>query len=312
MKFNLFSFFIFILNYNLIYSLFSGFYYANKNEEYGGAFLIHKERFLNSTLKLDLSWYPEGVIFSVIQKNNLCLDSNIIFTRDYYDFLSDHLSTTTNIIGTMPLDTQINILNYYNSRFKNIIKNLKYYITNTTKRNKIISIIPYSEEIANPGGNDKKYIELHQQIRRNYFIVTFYSIYRYFTNIIVYVASQHDVDLLSSWNLPILKIINLDDTLSKVPKDKYFFVNPQHTEARPRNQLLPKYALLSASESLKSDPTWSQYQYLYYTEGDQMLHLRKIKLLLKAIDSRGGKDILVPHRMQVFNLFNIFHQFSNF
>ena len=303
MKFySLFSFYNFFFISFSFSSSFSGFYYANKNEEYGGGFLVSKERFLNSSERILSIWYPEMVIFSVVQKNSKCLDCNSLFLRDYFDFSSDHLSSTTNIIGTMPIDTQKSLLELLNYRLENTLKDLIRSITNTTQqqqRRKVISIIPYSEEVANPGSNDLLYLQLHQQIRRNFFKVTFYSIYRYFSNIVVYVASKEDEKLLLSWNLPIRMIYNLDEVLSKVPKDQYFYINHQRTEARPRNQMLPKYSLLSALDSFKSDSSWSSYKYLYYTEGDQILHLRKIKLLLRAIDSRGGKDVIIPHRMQV-------------
>lgn len=290
------------INFILSSNYFSGFYHAIKNEEYGGAFLISKERYINSSHKFDSIWYPEGVILSLVQRNHLCLDCNTLFLRDYFDFSSDHLSSTTNIIGTMSIHTQKNILNLLNVRLENTIKDMKRYISNTTQRKKVVGIIPFSGEIGNPGSNDPIYTELHQKIRKNFFKATFYSIYRYFSNIMVYVASKQDYDSLLSWNLPIHTIYNLDDTLSKVPKEKYFFVNQKHTEARPRNQLLPKYTLISVLESLRNDESWSSYKYIYYTEGDQILHLRKIKLLLRAIDVRGGKDIIIPHRMQVINL----------
>lgn len=299
MNFNFFLLIFFYIFQFILSSYFSGFYHALKNEEYGGAFLVSKERFINSSDNIHSIWYPEGVILSIIHRNHLCINCNTLFLRDYFDFSSDHLSSTTNIVGTMPMETQKHVLEILNNRLDNTVKDLSRYISNSTQRKKVVAVIPYSGEIANPGSNDPAYLELHQKIRRNFFKATFFSIYRYFANIMVYVASKEDYDSLISWNLPVRQIYNLDDILSKVPKENYFFINHQRTEARPRNQLLPKYTLLSVLNSFKNDESWSSYKYIYYTEGDQILHLRKIKLLLRAIDARGGKDILVPHRMQV-------------
>jgi hypothetical protein len=142
-------------------------------------------------------------------------------------------------------------------------------------------------------------MRLHQQMRQHFFHATFYSVYRYFSEILVYVASEQDKQLLESWNIPAKKIIVMDSILAAVPPEKYFFHDNQRKEPRPRNQLLPKYSLLAAVESFKTDPSWSEYRYLYYTEGDQILHLRKLKYLIRALDARDGKDALIPHRMQV-------------
>jgi hypothetical protein len=290
-------------------ALFSGFYSPKESEDYGGAFLVSKERLIASKRMLDNAWYPEGIIFSVVHPKDSCRDCKTIFTRDYFDFSSDHLSSTTNIIGTMPSHTQIKIIQFLNQKLKDTLHEMKRWssfssppqgnTTLTTQRRKIVGIIPFSEEVANPNSHDHTTLQLHQQMRRYFFQITFYSLYRYFSQIIVYVATTSDQELIQSWKIPFTQIHVMDSILDQVPKERYFFHDPFRKEPRPRNQLLPKYSLLAAVESLEKDPSWAEYQYVYYTEGDQILHLRKMKSLLKAIDSRDGKDILVPHRMQV-------------
>ncbi len=144
-------------------SLFSGFYHAKQNEEYGGAFLISKSRLINSTEKLRESWYPEGVIFSLVQRHQHCLDCKTLFLRDYFDFSSDHLSSLTNIVGTMSMNTQQEILSLLNERLEDTVHELKRWSSNSSRK-KIVSVIPFSEEVANPGGQDPAYLKLHQDI----------------------------------------------------------------------------------------------------------------------------------------------------
>jgi hypothetical protein len=301
------SIFLIFSSLTFVSGIFSGFYFAKEHEDYGGAFLVSKNKLIQSKLMIERAWYPEGIIFSIIKSNQFCSDCKTIFSRDYFDFSSDHLSSTTNIIGTMPMETQKRILKYLNYRLTQTVKSIKDSIPssssssqNVTHRKRVVGIIPFSQEIANPGSQQNEYLRLHQQIRQHFFQATFYSLYRYFPeNILVYVASDDDKQLIESWNIPAKEIIVMDSILSQVPPEKYFFYDNQHKEPRPRNQLLPKYSLLAAVESFKSDPSWSEYRYVYYTEGDQILHLRKLKSLLRALDARNGKDALIPHRMQV-------------
>lgn len=70
--------------------------------------------------------------------------------------------------------------------------------------NKIVVIISFSQEIANPNSNEQSYQQLHQY----FFQATFYSLYRYFSNnIVAYVALDNDKILLNSWNIPAKEIL---------------------------------------------------------------------------------------------------------
>ena len=70
-------------------------------------------------------------------------------------------------------------------------------------------------------------------------------------------------------------------------------------DVKNRTVLLPKMSLEYSLKQMLSDPLWSSYQYVYYSEGDQILHLRHSTELYDVIDASGGSFVLVPHRMQV-------------
>jgi hypothetical protein len=150
------SLFFIFSSLSSVSGLFSGFYSAKDSENYGGAFFISKSKLLQQKIMLERAWYPEGIIFSVIQASQFCNDCKTIFTRDYFDLSSDHLSSTTNIIGTMPMETQKRILKYLNNRLIQTVKSIKDSIPtsttsssssshNMTNRKKVVAIIPFSQ-----------------------------------------------------------------------------------------------------------------------------------------------------------------------
>ena len=111
----------------------------------------------------------------------------------------------------------------------------------------------------------------------------------------MYVASDQDKQHVREMNIPAYAVIDIRDTLLKVLKRDYF-------QDRPMVQLLPKYSLLDLIKKLSNagDPMYSNFSYVYYTEGDQILHMRRWKALQRAIDSRAGKDLIIPHRLEVY------------
>eukprot|EP01034_Spumella_vulgaris_P023674 gene23674-29917_t len=70
-----------------------------------------------------------------------------------------------------------------------------------------------------------------------------------------------------------------------------------------RTILLPKESLLNVIGHLKADePLYHKFRYVYYSEGDQILHLRDPEVIFDAIDSSNGTFVAIPHRMQTLTL----------
>ena len=44
---------------------------------------------------------------------------------------------------------------------------------------------------------------------------------------------------------------------------------------------------------------WKEFNYVYYTENDQILHMRMHRTLHEFMKSTEGQFMMVPHRMQV-------------
>lgn len=247
--------------------------------------------------------YPEDILFKLLWENS-CTS---IHTRDYLDFCVEHLSSYSNIIGAShDLDTQRVILEYVDGLLESKAHNLRDHMYNSTapsirasKLKNTLCVIIFSDKTANMQTLPSKIAKFHSNNRRNSFLATFYSAYRYFPNVVVYVASEREEKLLNDWNLPVFAVINMCETLNEVPKEKYF-------RNRPVEQLLPKYALLDVADRFENDATYAHFSYMYYTEGDQILHMRKSKMLFSAIDRSNNTVAIIPHRMQVTRIPIIF------
>ena len=101
----------------------------------------------------------------------------------------------------------------------------------------------------------------------------------------IYVASDKDRIAVEDMQLPFYQIHQLE-----VPVDH-----------QNKTILLPRYSLEQSIEKLKTNPDgkWGEFQYVYFTEGDQILHMRHASGIFDAIDNMGGMVSIVPHRMQV-------------
>eukprot|EP01034_Spumella_vulgaris_P022000 gene22000-28091_t len=129
------------------------------------------------------------------------------------------------------------------------------------------------------------------EIRHTFFQATFYSVYRYFPNVVVFVANEADAAAVRNMSLPFLDLL----------------ITPVPLDAKNRTTTLPRTALETIINGTKThDPMWSWVKYLYFTEGDQILHMRSAKHIYDAVDNSGGMFAIVPHRMQTLPLRSTF------
>jgi hypothetical protein len=145
----------------------------------------------------------------------------------------------------------------------------------------VIAVIPFATVGQVEGGH-----AMVPQIRTAFFEQSFWSIYRYFPNIVISVTRKRDLDFLKTLHLPLFDIFI--STVNDDPKGGY-----AHNV---------KQALLLAHENLLSNASWSSFKFLYYSEGDLVLHMRKQEQLLNLMaSSTANKEdfFLAPHRMQV-------------
>lgn len=251
---------------------FSGVYTPNVHyslESYAGAWLIKRDVYMTLDNMIDRMGSLETASTMVVQNHGIIP----VMTRDYFDFQVEHLSSTTNQLRNHNAD---DVLLH---RLVSKGRNLRRVAENSPdKRSDVLVVIPFSTNAASEASTAKTML---QKLRWGFFTNTFFSIYRYFPRIVVFVSSLADRQLLLDNFVPAHDIITL----------------PQ----QPQGWQHPRQALRYAYDRLKSDVAYDWVQYVYYSEGDQILHARRPDTLLQLLeDFRGEKSLaMVPHRMQV-------------
>ena len=253
-------------------SQFSGFYHLNsrKNSDYyAGAWLLSVKRFLLHESAIRTISNLEGTSVMLVDKRNKAYGQDEIGTRDYFDYFVEHMSSTTNNMKrsffnviSKELSTNAEIL-YQQSR--NTSDQSKYL---DIRQNQTLAFLVYFSNTIAVTSKDIR----HSQIRQSFLNITFWSIYRYFPHIAIFVGRQEDYASVQNFRLPCFAIENVYNNLT--------FNNAK--EFKSKMQLIPQLALLRVNGHLKTD--WkSKFNYVYFTEGDQLLHLRHIPQIFDAI-----------------------------
>ena len=293
---------------------------------FAGSWLVPVERFLHvkEFLLYEKPVHIEAACFAII----LTGSQLNLMTRDYFDFEVIHLSSTTNMIPTDNINNDVSnellyrmnqtvqALNPYTNPYKtnkSYKKKKKYNKKSLNYRWKkqTIAIIVFSE-LA--GSNNIK-TKFTTNIRRLYFIATFWSIYRYIPNIIVTTMTTYEQNIICSLNLPIYKVINvMSDILpsnihpSNIT-EKVSWLLPQKSLLYVMNKIENSYNTYTNTTSFTTSNIWGNFKYVYYSEGDLILHMRNIPHLYNTLDIptiHNNKNIggisLIPHRMQTIPL----------
>eukprot|EP00428_Durinskia_dybowskii_P068923 CAMPEP_0170392262 /NCGR_PEP_ID=MMETSP0117_2-20130122/20098_1 /TAXON_ID=400756 /ORGANISM="Durinskia baltica, Strain CSIRO CS-38" /LENGTH=405 /DNA_ID=CAMNT_0010648387 /DNA_START=321 /DNA_END=1538 /DNA_ORIENTATION=- len=238
-----------------------------------------------------------------------------MLTRDYFDLLVEHLSTTSNQIP----HSNKEVFQVYYDRIVNVVNQLKAIAYDNPQSDprlkQTLAILIYSSiTFSRPQAN------VQASIRDPFFQATFWSVYRYIPNIIVFVATDSDRLDVERMQLPAIEVKQLN-----VPRD-----HKNRTVALPRYSLAWIDANLRSgsvdildkegsgkNNNFESDPspnsvtmssnqgstwTWGQFKYVFFSEGDQILHMRQSSGIYDMVDHGQGKVVVVPHRMQTLPL----------
>ena len=270
--------------------IFSGLYEPNlfyNAEDFAASFLISKARLLRSELRIksvgDKS-FEDSCLYIIRHDFKNCTNCITTMTRDYFDYMVEHLSSTTNNV-LLPNRKIYDKLIAKMKRTRDLLRRasrLDESSYQSRRGHQTLVLIVYSSSALN--SNTKKF-DLHErQIRRYYFEATFWSTYRHFKNVAIAVGNGYDAGIVESLSLPYHSILNLLD-------DQYVKEN----DPRPN---LPKYALLQLIDLLKHETKYNEFQYIMHIEADNILHIRSKEDIFDAIDIMQGNLILVPHRMQ--------------
>ena len=252
---SLLSIFCFIL-VKIAFGQFSGVYIPSDivSETYAASFLISKERFISSRETLLPQEVKEGgelAIFAIIRHPTLfpppppCDKCKSVMTRDYFDCMVEHMSSTTNQISEHGEEAV---------KFTKNLRKLASKLRDAPPRRpsdkraeQTIAIITFNSKSVAVSPT-----AFQEKVRRYYFLSTFWSVHRYFSKVAVFVESESDYSLIKNMTVPYFQ-------LTRIPP-----VNEQKFN-------VIKQAMLTVMDKLSAPPSpgnvWSQFKYVYYTEG---------------------------------------------
>ena len=229
-------------------------------------------------------------------------------TRDYFDFMVEHQSSTTN-----NAPGNIEVTDILQKRMKRNVGSIHRKAVRKQEQgglcdgrpcgdrgDRTVAIMVFSTNSASDGGRSD---EIQRDIRSYFFQTTFWSIYMHFSHIVIYVGSDKDHNILKEMKLPIYDSFDLTPKLEEQAKLKW---DGEGVPPAPTKQHLPKYSLLHTIDQLVHNSTWESFKYVYYTEGDLILHMRQPQHIFNMIDNSETYFLAVPHRMQTIPLLQDF------
>lgn len=271
---------------------------------YAGACLVGTKRLIEATGLIQNATRLEDVGFSLCgySLENNVEKREVVQSRDYFDFSVLHMSSTTNQIPNQKLREPIHeqVQRMVDQQREGQLHYNKSEIDIRLLEN-TVALIPFSSlSHSNPS---PALVKQEREIRKLYFLATFYSVHRYIPHVVVTVGSMEDHLLVSGLQLPIFKLLDFSDQFLEGVEDTH-----------PRSQTrLPKYSALQIINRLQNGAAirFHPFHYLYYTECDQILKFRPGRAgdtaeaeasvseqLLDLIDLSGGLTAIAPHRLQ--------------
>jgi hypothetical protein len=245
--------------------------------DFAAAWIVHKNRLVQTKAVLKQVTNMAGASFAVVR--NPCQGCKTYMTYDYLDFMVEHLSSMTNQLAVYSkdlLNEKLNLLQFQVYEIRKSAPNPRSRSMKSTLAVLVYSSIPFSS---------KQHVALQRKLRKYYIQLTFWSVYNYFRNVIIYVGSVNDYHEIESLQLPLESLIFIPD----VPKN-----------AKNETVALPKLAVLSVIEGINSKSSFfKSFSYIYFSEGDQILHLRMPSRLFQQINRNNGSVAMIPHRFQV-------------
>ena len=256
------SLLILLIGIDLVLAIsFSGFYTppiergvnASGSEDFAAAWLVSKSRlvFADKEIRATAKFSMASATFAVVRSN--CRGCKSLLTRDYFDYMVEHLSSTSNRI---PHGSKI-IYNITSGRLRSTLVDLMRLPTRSSedpRSQDTLGILVFSTRAFSAYTTPEQ-----ANIRIDYFMVTFYSVYRYFNKIDIFVATDDDATIVNNMRLPYRKLV----------------VVPTPVDQNKRNPGLVRLALQTIVDGIDT-PDWSWVKYVYFTEGELLflsLHL---------------------------------------
>jgi hypothetical protein len=259
---------------------FSGFYFPDTTvghgaEYFASAWMTSKEKFIASRVGVAGIINFEGTVFAILGTHwDIGDHKKTLLTRDWFDFQVEHLSSTTNVLTSNNYDLYPFIMERLNTRAA-MFQRMHDNTNSRSAQVNTVALIPFSVHGATTKGEETK------KMRISMFLVTFWSLKRYNFAVAVSVSSEAEQATLMELRLPLHHV--------------YKFYNLENAWEQPKKMLL------QAIDDIQSNPSWSHFKYVYYSDADQILQMRNIPNLFGMFDM-DPNYVLCPHRFQTMVL----------
>lgn len=269
--------------------IFSGLYNPDLQynyEVYSAAWLIPRATFLSKSERIkDMFLLEQSSLWVLLENDDAQEARNVVLTRDFLDYFVEHLSSTTNIIRT---NSQLERFHLRNTIKKsNVLRrhalNINHAPEHRPFSSDTIAIIAFSTNRAFAQGKKEstpERMKVLQDTRYAFFEATFWSVYRYIPHIAVAISGTDELKRLRKAHLPI----------------HHIFMIPNASQP---TWTLPKQSILHLASMLRTNTSWNHFRYVYFTECDQILHMRAQRHLHDFLEGTEGLFMTIPHRMQV-------------
>ena len=255
--------------------LFQGWYdCVDSGEAYSGAYFSSVEAFLRVPAEEERlhskNTNMEGASFMQFAKKRK------LKSIDMLDFFSVHLSWYERRLGVADAKGGIKKaaqrdMTAHMMRQTAEIQRSGYTNPTRAKPPRVVAVMPF---FASSGGALGKSDAGHSafEMRRAYLNITFWALHDLFGNVVVSVATQHDHDFVRALGLPWYDVL-----LNTLPRASVLGI-----------------ATVIYSQRAFAERGWDKdFDYIFYTESDQILHVRDMAPLLAEADAN---TIVLPHR----------------
>lgn len=200
-------------------------------------------------------------------------------TMDMFDFMVHHLSNFRKVAQGKFKTLDEDVLRLCATMEAGYRK--RGYNNPIGKRNgNVLAVLPFYASEKSQGANVQVKTSLsHRHAFLNLTVITLANV---FPNIAVFVATQADYDYVIH-----------ESGLNRFLYDVHFASDLPKPEALP-------YGTSVKTKSLFQNKTYdlTQFEFVYYSESDQLPHLRNVDVLLRQASKESS--LVIPHRLQPF------------
>lgn len=251
-------------------------------DHYAASWIAPLRMFLGAKKEMFDICNLEGATHSLLKRNR----PTVLMARDYMDFFVEHLSS---LVNQLPDDSSDQFLMREMSQKGTHLK--KWISSNNPLlspfANDTIAVMPFSLHTY-------RHNEF-PRMRKLFFELTYLSVYSNFPKIVVAVPDEHHLDILLN--------------RIRIPTPFHVLKCYAQNGTEIHDYDLMKCMMIQLRDNLENaEPgsMWRGFSRVYFTECDQILHMRARQEIHDAASAATADLLLIPHRMNVSCYISLF------